>query len=408
MPRISSFTVIGDPGCDGLGAGIMSTFAKALTAESTDLTVIAGDLVPTGSKKLYTNVRNFVNTVAQNPVFTLCGNHDTEHYEDYFGRKNYYLYTDDLLLVLLDNSKRKFAEETVAFLDRTLSALPGRETVVFFHIPPPNPVTENSISEKEWKPMASVLQKHRQTVSYIVTGHVHSYFESSVLGIPLIVTGGGGARIEYVSDSIDPMKAHHHCLHFSLKDGLHFRHKTLNDMTYDREIEDIQILKQLEEAFSNEATAYVRYTLFARTAEEQGFPGIAKMFRSFADAELIHAGNHLQVMGGLESVLNNLQTSGKNESYEVSTLYRDFTDYCKNNGHGLTEYTFNDAREAEKVHEQLIREAVTLFSSSPGGKDIPVYQYYTCSSCGYTFRQDDHPGRCPVCGAPKDKLRRME
>ena len=407
MSRISSFTVIGDPGCDGLGAGIMSIFAKALTAESADLTIVAGDLVPIGSKKLYTNVRNFVNTVAQNPVFALCGNHDTEYYEEYFGRKNYYLYTEDLLLILLDNSKRKFSEETAAFLDRTLSTLPGRETVVFFHIPPPNPVTENSVSEKEWQPLASVLQKHRHAVSYIVTGHVHSYFESSVLGIPLVVTGGGGARIEYVSDTIDPLKAHHHYLQFSLKDGLSFRHKTLNDTAYIRELEDIQIQKHLEEAFSNEATAYVRYTLFARTAEEQGFPGIAKMFRAFADAELVHAGNHLQVMGGLESVPNNLHTSGKSESYEVSTLYRNFTEYCRNNKHGLTEYTFNDAREAEKVHEQMITEALSLFSAKTG-RDFPEYEYYTCSSCGYTFRQDDHPKRCPVCGAPKDKLRRVK
>lgn len=53
----------------------------------------------------------------QIPFYTLCGNHDTDYYMAYFGLENYLLVNDDLLIVILDNSKRIFETHTLKFLE---------------------------------------------------------------------------------------------------------------------------------------------------------------------------------------------------------------------------------------------------------------------------------------------------
>ena len=149
--------------------------------------------------------------------------------------------------------------------------------------------------------------------------------------------------------------------------------------------------------------AHVRYKLFAEEAEEKGFPGIAKMFRAFSDSEFYHAKNHFYVLGLMNPILANLESALKNESFEVETMYKDYLDYCKKNSYGLTSYAFFDSLEAEKKHLALVQDALESYSN---GKDIPLINYFTCSSCGYTFSGIENPVNCPICGAPNDRIKK--
>lgn len=46
---VSSFSLIGDPGCEGLGTTMMRVYVNALElASRDDFILIAGDMVPTG------------------------------------------------------------------------------------------------------------------------------------------------------------------------------------------------------------------------------------------------------------------------------------------------------------------------------------------------------------------------
>src|SRR5512135_3323977 len=89
--KVSSFTILGDPGCDGLGVEIMTTFAKAMSGAHSDFKIILGDLVPFGLEEFYKHIYGIINEVSRNPVYTLCGNHDSDYYVTYFGLKNYIL-----------------------------------------------------------------------------------------------------------------------------------------------------------------------------------------------------------------------------------------------------------------------------------------------------------------------------
>lgn len=403
LDRLECFSVIGDPGCDGLGAATMSIMAKALTAAANDdFAVIAGDIVPTGSRILYENVREFINQVATVPVYTLCGNHDTEFFDEFFGRRNYAIAGPEVLLIMLDNSRREFSVATLEFCRSVLERQEQSQVVIMFHIPPPNSQTGNSVSPEAWEKLRMVYLPHRRRIKYLVCGHVHSFFEDRIDGIPLVVTGGGGARIESVNRQIDEKSVANHVIRFVMdrRKKLSYEYFSLNEVVYDREAGDPLLKEYLDTAFTNECVAHFRYRLYAEDAERQGRPKLARLFRALSDSEYYHARNHYYVMGRQKPLDEYLADSIGRETFETETMYRDDTDYAQKHGHGLARYTFFDALEAEKVHLRLLRE----FHGREDEEVTVPSGYYTCSSCGYTFNTESPPKRCPVCGAPADKI----
>ena len=67
--------------------------------------------------------------------------------------------------------------------------------------------------------------------------------------------------------------------------------------------------ENLQEAFAGESQANRKYLAFAKKAEKDGYPQIARLFRAAADAETVHAHAHLRVMGGIKSTADNLQAA---------------------------------------------------------------------------------------------------
>ncbi len=79
------------------------------------------------------------------------------------------------------------------------------------------------------------------------------------------------------------------------------------------------------------------------------------------------------------------------------------SEYAEDRKHSLAKYTFDDAGNAEKIHKQLLEQASEILNSE-NDIDIDISDYYTCSSCGYTFESPKNPFRCPIFGAPEDKI----
>ena len=53
----------------------------------------------------------------------------------------------------------------------------------------------------------------------------------------------------------------------------------------------------LREAFAGESQANRKYTAFAKKAERDGFANVARLFRTAAEAETIHALGHFDAAG---------------------------------------------------------------------------------------------------------------
>ena len=401
LKPISGFTFIGDPGCDGLGVEIMSVFNAVCREAAGDFLLIGGDIVPEGKSTFYQNVVDMVDSTASKPSYMLAGNHDTLDYETYFGKKNYFLYEPRLLLVVLDNSRRAFSQETLDLLKRSLEY--ARDNIIIaFHIPPPNAVTRNSVSTEEWAKVRDILEPVIDKVKYVLCGHVHSYFEDNVDGIRMVASGGGGARMEEV-DGV-PMP-YYHSVEFSFDSAGNLGHafKPLSRSGVSPIAPEVSA--SLHNAYAGECMAFVRYRLYGEDALKNGNPGLAKLFFAAADSEFHHARNFFYAMNGFKPCTEAIAESIEKEAEEVNTTYVEGLNLSKRHGAGLAAYAFDDARKAEVVHLRLFSEAEKALGE--GASDIPEKQYLTCTSCGYTASGLTSDPRCPVCGAPHDKFRHV-
>ena len=154
----------------------------------------------------------------------------------------------------------------------------------------------------------------------------------------------------------------------------------------------------LQAAFAGESQAGRKYTAFARKAEDEGYPQIAKLFRAAAMAESVHAINHLKANGGVSSTSENLKAALAGESYEVTTMYPPMISEAETDGDKKATTSFKWAYEVEKVHEALYRYALEHMDPN-----APVPEYYVCPICGYTH-EGKFEGKCPVCGTPAEKF----
>jgi len=161
-------------------------------------------------------------------------------------------------------------------------------------------------------------------------------------------------------------------------------------------------IEGLEEAFAGESQARNKYMAFAKKADEEGYPQVARLFRAAAEAEFIHAQNHFRALGGVKSTAENLQEAVGGENYEVVSMYPPFIEAAVTEGNKKAEITFKWAWEVEKVHEALYRGALESL-----GKEDESFDYYVCPVCGHTHARNA-PDKCPVCGTPGSRYMQMK
>ena len=166
----------------------------------------------------------------------------------------------------------------------------------------------------------------------------------------------------------------------------------------------LSVEEGLKEAFAGESQANRKYLAFAEKADKDGFPQVAKLFRAAAAAETIHAHNHLKVLGGVKSTIENLKAAVEGENYEFTSMYPEFIKTAKAEGNKAAERTFNFANEVEKIHHKLYENALKTVES---GKDLKKQDIHICPVCGYTH-EGDLPDKCPVCGALKKVFKKIE
>ncbi|MDR2849326.1 MAG: rubrerythrin family protein [Verrucomicrobiota bacterium] len=153
----------------------------------------------------------------------------------------------------------------------------------------------------------------------------------------------------------------------------------------------------LKNAFAGESQANRKYTAYAKKADQDKLPGIAKLFRAAAHAETVHALNHLRVLGGIADTVANLKDAAGGEDFEFTKMYPPYVEEAKKEGDAAAERSFAFAMTVEKTHFDLYTAALAAAQS---GQDIPAQKFYVCPVCGHTVA-DGHPDKCPVCGAAK-------
>ena len=160
----------------------------------------------------------------------------------------------------------------------------------------------------------------------------------------------------------------------------------------------------LEAAFAGESQANRKYLFFSEKADETGNKQIARLFRAAAEAETVHARNHLKVLGEIKTDAENLQAAVGGESYEFTEMYPGFIEQAKSEGNQKAERSFDLANKVEQIHHELFDVALKDLEAGKAFKDKP---YYVCQVCGNTV-EGEAPDRCPVCGAPRSQFKKID
>ena len=162
--------------------------------------------------------------------------------------------------------------------------------------------------------------------------------------------------------------------------------------------------ENLKAAFAGESQANRRYLFSAEQADKEGHKQIARLFRAVAEAETVHARNHLRTLGDIKSTKENLEAAIGGEHYEFTKMYPEFIEQAKADENKRAEVTFDHANKVEKIHHTLYGKVLKALEEGQPLEDKP---YFICQGCGYTVA-GEAPGRCPICGAPQDRFKRVE
>lgn len=155
----------------------------------------------------------------------------------------------------------------------------------------------------------------------------------------------------------------------------------------------------LKEAFAGESQANQKYRAFAEKAEKEGLPNIARLFRTTAEAEKIHAAGHLRALDGIGSTADNLQAAIDGETFEFEKMYPPMLETAIEEGH-KAKTMFKYAVEAEAVHAKLYALAL---EAAKNGEDLTEVDFHLCPVCGY-IEFGTPPENCPVCGLKGERF----
>ncbi len=156
----------------------------------------------------------------------------------------------------------------------------------------------------------------------------------------------------------------------------------------------------LANAFAGESQANRKYLAFAKKAEDDGFPQVAKLFKAAAAAETVHAHAHLRAMGGIKTTAENLQAAVEGEGFEFQQMYPPYIQEAVDEEAKPAEISFKNACTVEETHHHLYKEALAAVT---GGNDLTQRRIFICVVCGNTV-YDEAPDTCGVCGISADKF----
>ncbi len=161
-----------------------------------------------------------------------------------------------------------------------------------------------------------------------------------------------------------------------------------------------QTEKNLLEAFAGESQARNKYTYFASKAKKEGFEQIAAIFEATANNEKEHAKMWFKELDGIGDTAANLKAAADGENHEWTDMYEGFAKTAEAEGFPGLAAKFRAVAAIEKHHEERYRallknvETAAVFERS----EVKVWE---CRNCGHIIVGTKAPEVCPVCAHPK-------
>ena len=161
-----------------------------------------------------------------------------------------------------------------------------------------------------------------------------------------------------------------------------------------------QTEKNLWEAFAGESQARNKYSFFASVAKKQGFEQIAALFLKTAENEKAHAKLWFRELGELGGTERNLDTAAEGENYEWTDMYVEFAATAEDEGFPELAKKFRLVAEIEKQHEERFRALLRNIETEKvfAKKEVRTWE---CRNCGHITVGTEAPEVCPACNHPQ-------
>lgn len=142
--------------------------------------------------------------------------------------------------------------------------------------------------------------------------------------------------------------------------------------------------ENLRTAFAGESQARNKYTYYAKKAEEDGMNQIAEIFRITALNEEQHAKIWFKLLNdGIGSTEENLKNAAEGEHFEWAEMYADFAKTAEEEGFANIARLFSGVAAIEKSHEQrflTLERSVREGGVFQSGEETTVW---ICRNCGH-------------------------
>ena len=161
-----------------------------------------------------------------------------------------------------------------------------------------------------------------------------------------------------------------------------------------------QTEKNLQAAFSGESEARNKYTYFASVAKKAGFEQIAALFLKTADNEKEHAKLWFKELQGIGDTAENLASAAAGENYEWTDMYDGFAKTAEEEGFPELARKFRLVAAVEKHHEERYRALLKNIETAAVFEKSAV-RVWECRNCGHIVVGTKAPELCPTCAHPK-------
>jgi rubrerythrin len=141
----------------------------------------------------------------------------------------------------------------------------------------------------------------------------------------------------------------------------------------------------------------LRLKIFAKKAEQEDLPQVAKLFRVISFSEEIHGERALRMLREIKDTDTNLKDSFQSETNVAGVAFDHFIELAERMGDAAASNLFSNSRDVEEGHAKLYKGAI---SHLIGERETT---YYVCQVCGYVS-DGIWPEVCPVCSALKTQF----
>ncbi len=162
-------------------------------------------------------------------------------------------------------------------------------------------------------------------------------------------------------------------------------------------------------AFAGESQAYMKYTLYAEKAKEDGFIKVERKLKETAENEKAHAEMWLKHIHNniMPNTLQNLADASGGEHFEWSEMYAQFANEAREEGFEHIAILFESIANVENRHEQTFTQLSTEIENGTIFKSTKE-EVWECLNCGHYHRGTQAPQICPVCEVPQDYFKKEE